>query len=90
MCLRVNTAVLYYYEDSNAAENMFLINNTGSSKKLIVYFFPFCIESITAPPGFLIRLDFRDYFQIEPSDECKFDYLEVCMMAEPAYICKDS
>lgn len=31
----------------------------------------------TAPVGFLIRLDFRDYFNIEPSEDCKFDFLEV-------------
>lgn len=24
-----------------------------------------------------MRLDFRDYFHIEPSEECKFDYIEV-------------
>ncbi|XP_070506869.1 uncharacterized protein Neto [Chironomus tepperi] len=36
-----------------------------------------CVRVIEAPSGFLIRLDFRDYFQIEPSDECKFDYLEI-------------
>jgi len=30
-----------------------------------------------APPGYLLRLDFRDHFNIEPSEECKFDYLEV-------------
>lgn len=30
-----------------------------------------------APIGFLLRLDFRDKFHIEPSDDCKFDYLEV-------------
>lgn len=32
---------------------------------------------IAAPIGYLLRLDFRDHFKIEPSDECKFDYLEV-------------
>ena len=30
-----------------------------------------------APVGHLLRLDFRDYFHIEPSEECKFDYIEV-------------
>lgn len=32
---------------------------------------------ISAPVGYLLRLDFRDHFNIEPSDDCKFDYLEV-------------
>ncbi|KAG5683889.1 hypothetical protein PVAND_013149 [Polypedilum vanderplanki] len=36
-----------------------------------------CVRVIEAPLGFQIRLDFRDYFQIEPSDDCKFDYLEI-------------
>lgn len=31
----------------------------------------------TATAGHLLRLDFRDEFHIEPSDACKFDYLEV-------------
>lgn len=30
-----------------------------------------------APQGYLIKLDFRDYFLIEPSEDCKFDMLEV-------------
>lgn len=32
---------------------------------------------VPAPLGFLLRLDFRDHFDIEPSEDCKFDYLEV-------------
>nr|XP_018897448.1 PREDICTED: uncharacterized protein LOC109030773 [Bemisia tabaci]XP_018897449.1 PREDICTED: uncharacterized protein LOC109030773 [Bemisia tabaci]XP_018897450.1 PREDICTED: uncharacterized protein LOC109030773 [Bemisia tabaci] len=36
-----------------------------------------CIAVLTAEPGYLIRLDFRDEFHLEPSEECKFDYLEV-------------
>lgn len=31
----------------------------------------------TAPPGHLIKLDFRDWFQIEDTPGCKSDYLEV-------------
>ncbi len=31
----------------------------------------------TAPEGHIIRLDFREYFHIEKSEGCKFDYLEV-------------
>lgn len=30
-----------------------------------------------APAGFLIKLDFRNKFNIEPSQGCEFDYLEV-------------
>ncbi|XP_051168618.1 uncharacterized protein LOC127286283 [Leptopilina boulardi] len=36
-----------------------------------------CVRVIQAPPGMLIKLDFRDYFEIERSDGCKHDYLEV-------------
>lgn len=36
-----------------------------------------CVRVIQAPPGMLIKLDFRDYFEIERSDDCKHDYLEV-------------
>jgi neuropilin and tolloid-like protein len=32
---------------------------------------------IAAEPGHLLRLDFRDDFYIEPSDDCRYDYLEV-------------
>lgn len=32
---------------------------------------------IAAEPGHLLRLDFRDDFYIEPSEECRYDYLEV-------------
>lgn len=32
---------------------------------------------VTAPPGYLIRLDFRDYFEIENSPGCQHDFLEV-------------
>ncbi|RZF33315.1 hypothetical protein LSTR_LSTR007660 [Laodelphax striatellus] len=36
-----------------------------------------CIKIITAESGNLLRLDFRDSFNVEPSEECRFDYLEV-------------
>ncbi|CAO1392044.1 unnamed protein product [Diamesa serratosioi] len=36
-----------------------------------------CVVVIEAPAGHLIQLDFRDHFNVEPSDECKFDYLEI-------------
>lgn len=36
----------------------------------------FC-HSVSAPEGHLIKLDFRDWFAIEDSPECKNDYLEV-------------
>lgn len=35
-----------------------------------------------APPGFVIRLDFRNRFAIEPSAQCEFDYLEVTIKYE--------
>lgn len=31
----------------------------------------------TADPGFVIRVDFRDQFDVEPHDECQYDFLEV-------------
>lgn len=34
----------------------------------------------TADPGYIIKLDFRDYFHIEQNDECKFDFLEVRLL----------
>ncbi|XP_073986483.1 neuropilin and tolloid-like isoform X2 [Rhodnius prolixus] len=34
-------------------------------------------EEYAARPGYQLKLDFRDSFYIEPSDECKFDYLEI-------------
>lgn len=36
-----------------------------------------CVVVLEAPLGFLVRLDFRDHFHIESSDDCKYDYLEV-------------
>ncbi|XP_026468099.1 neuropilin and tolloid-like protein 2 [Ctenocephalides felis] len=36
-----------------------------------------CVVILEAPPGHLLRLDFRDYFDIEPSEGCKFDFLEI-------------
>lgn len=36
-----------------------------------------CIRVITAPIGHTLKLDFRDKFSLEPSEECKFDYLEI-------------
>ncbi|XP_022193782.1 neuropilin and tolloid-like protein 2 [Nilaparvata lugens] len=36
-----------------------------------------CIKIITAESGNLLRLDFRDSFNVEPSEDCRFDYLEV-------------
>lgn len=37
----------------------------------------FTLLFVTAPPGHIIKLDFRDWFQIEPSPGCKNDALEV-------------
>ncbi|CAH1111293.1 unnamed protein product [Psylliodes chrysocephalus] len=36
-----------------------------------------CVVVLQAPPGHLIKLDFRDWFHIESSPDCKNDYLEV-------------
>ncbi|EAA14801.3 AGAP008938-PA, partial [Anopheles gambiae str. PEST] len=35
-----------------------------------------CVVVLEAPVGFLVRLDFRDHFHVEPSEECKYDFLE--------------
>ncbi|XP_044742461.1 uncharacterized protein LOC123304958 isoform X2 [Chrysoperla carnea] len=36
-----------------------------------------CVRVIEAPKDHLILLDFREYFELEQSQDCKFDYLEV-------------
>ncbi|XP_055841836.1 neuropilin and tolloid-like protein 1 isoform X2 [Episyrphus balteatus] len=36
-----------------------------------------CTRIIEAPKGQLIRLDFRNSFNIEDKEDCKFDYLEI-------------
>ncbi|XP_055910064.1 neuropilin and tolloid-like protein 1 isoform X2 [Eupeodes corollae] len=36
-----------------------------------------CTRIIEAPKGQLIRLDFRNSFNIENKEDCKFDYLEI-------------
>lgn len=36
-----------------------------------------CVVVLEAPVGSLVRLDFRDHFHVEPSDDCKYDYLEI-------------
>ncbi|XP_046472716.1 uncharacterized protein Neto [Neodiprion pinetum] len=36
-----------------------------------------CVRVLTAHKGMLLKLDFRDRFDIEPSDGCRFDFLEV-------------
>lgn len=36
-----------------------------------------CVVVLEAPVGSLVRLDFRDHFHIEPSEECKYDFLEI-------------
>ncbi|XP_069946262.1 neuropilin and tolloid-like protein 2 [Cherax quadricarinatus] len=36
-----------------------------------------CILSLEAEYGYVIRIDFRDYFNLEPSEKCQFDFLEV-------------
>lgn len=32
---------------------------------------------LTAPLGYTIKLDFREDFHIEDSEDCKYDYLEI-------------
>ncbi|XP_037921514.1 uncharacterized protein LOC119658290 isoform X2 [Hermetia illucens] len=36
-----------------------------------------CVRILQAPSGQILRLDFRDKFDIEPSEGCKFDFLEI-------------
>lgn len=36
-----------------------------------------CVRILEAQPGEVIRLDFRDFFDIEMSEGCKFDFLEI-------------
>lgn len=43
--------------------------------KLYLYSYSTCVFS--APKGELIRIDFRDSFHLEPSENCKYDYLEI-------------
>lgn len=35
------------------------------------------LMSVPASVGHTVKLDFRDKFSLEPSEGCKFDYLEV-------------
>ena len=35
------------------------------------------MKILTAKYGYIIRVDFRDIFKIEPSEDCKNDYLEI-------------
>lgn len=41
-----------------------------------------CTFVLEAPVGFVIKLDFRNVFNIEPSPGCEFDYLEVSVCFE--------
>lgn len=43
---------------------------------VVRFMFIICLISV-APPGYLLRLDFRDQFRIEDSQDCRYDYLEV-------------
>ncbi|KZS08530.1 putative Neuropilin and tolloid protein 2 [Daphnia magna] len=36
-----------------------------------------CLLVIKADPGFVIRVDFRDMFDIEPHPQCLYDFLEI-------------
>lgn len=48
--------------------------------KHIIYYLDdvFTLNSIfPAPEGYRIHLDFREWFEIEGSDKCEFDFLEV-------------
>ena len=39
-----------------------------------------CFRTITAEPGYFVRIDFRDVFLIEPpssTGKCEYDYLEI-------------
>lgn len=39
--------------------------------------YPLPFVCITAEFGYIIRVDFRDYFEMEPSDNCENDFLEI-------------
>uniref|UniRef100_A0A0P4W3C7 CUB domain-containing protein n=2 Tax=Scylla olivacea TaxID=85551 RepID=A0A0P4W3C7_SCYOL len=36
-----------------------------------------CVLRLEAKHGYFIRIDFRDYFDLEPSPKCEYDFLEV-------------
>ncbi|XP_071539366.1 uncharacterized protein [Panulirus ornatus] len=36
-----------------------------------------CILRLEAKYGYMIQIDFRDYFDLEPSEKCDYDFLEV-------------
>lgn len=36
-----------------------------------------CVLQLEAEHGYFIRIDFRDYFHLEPSAKCEYDFLEV-------------
>ncbi|KAK7068343.1 Neuropilin and tolloid-like protein 2 [Halocaridina rubra] len=36
-----------------------------------------CILTLRADYGYVIRIDFRDYFHLEPSENCEYDFLEI-------------
>ena len=50
----------------------FILSIFALSIKTILKFF-----LSTAEPGFVIRVDFRDMFDIEPHDHCLYDFLEI-------------
>ena len=52
--------------------NMY-ISNRFTPESIILY----SLILITAPKGYRIRLDFRDEFHIEKTDDCKYDFLEL-------------
>ena len=43
-----------------------------------------CVKTITADYGYFVRVDFREYFNIEPATNegnCDYDYLEVSRLS---------
>ena len=36
-----------------------------------------CVFNLKAPKNFIIHLKFDDNFQLEPSNDCRYDYLEI-------------
>lgn len=80
---RAVSPALMYQQSSTALCEPFVV---GDEKAQIIYSPGYpnnypnntaCVRIIEAPIDFIVRLDFRDYFAIEPSDDCKFDFLEI-------------
>lgn len=75
--VKIDFSSLQSFDGKTVKENkrqQFLRSRLFYQCNFIMHFICF---SFLAPPGYTLRLDFRDHFNIEPSEGCKFDYLEV-------------